>query len=165
MTDNLHRKAQSCRSDLKFLLEIVPAEWSAAKRRVEVAIATIKNPTEQKITAAWQLAALIHEEIRKKNMDLMVTTYEQVRVERSTPTTSAPVKVEFRFHLGHDVFLAVTAEVTEERDGDGYTGHDVTILECVEENGNGEIKPYAKGCEGLLESLTEQAINEYNHAH
>jgi hypothetical protein len=64
--DNLTAKANSCRADLRFLLGIVPEAWSAAKRRVEVAIATLKNPTEQKITAAWQLAALIHETIRKK---------------------------------------------------------------------------------------------------
>jgi hypothetical protein len=66
MTDNLHRKANSCRADLRFLLGIIPEAWRGAKRRVEVAIATLKNPTEQKITAAWQLAATIHETIRKK---------------------------------------------------------------------------------------------------
>lgn len=65
---NLHRKATSCRADLEFLLKIVPAEWSATKRRVEVAISTLKHPAEQKITAAWQLAALIHEEIRKNGL-------------------------------------------------------------------------------------------------
>lgn len=81
-----------------------------------------------------------------------------MRLERSTPTTSAPVKVEFRFHLGYDVFLAVTAEVTEERDGDGCTGHEVTIIECVEENGNGELKPYGKGCEELRAAIEEKAV-------
>lgn len=85
-------------------------------------------------------------------------THEETRVERSTPTTSAPGTVRFLFLIGYDVFLAVTAEVTEERDGDGYTGHAVTILECVEENGNGEIKPYGKGCKGLREAIEDDAI-------
>jgi len=67
MTDNLHRKAQSCRADLEFLLRIVPAGLLPEKWRVREAIATIKHPTEQKITAAWQLAALIHEKIRKND--------------------------------------------------------------------------------------------------
>lgn len=94
--------------------------------------------------------------------NLLITTYEEMRVERSTPTTSAPVKVRFLFLIGYDVFFAVTAEVTEERDGDGITGHDVTVLECVEENGNGEIKPYGKGCEGLRAAIEEDAIF-YSH--
>lgn len=68
MTDNLHRKANACRADLEFLLGIIPAGWLPEKWRVEVAIGTIKNPTEQKITAAWQLAALIHEQIRKHGL-------------------------------------------------------------------------------------------------
>jgi hypothetical protein len=63
--DNLTAKANACRADLRFLLTIVPDEWLAVKRRVQVAISTLKNPTEQKITAAWQLAAKIHETIRQ----------------------------------------------------------------------------------------------------
>ncbi len=62
---NLHRKAQSCRADLEFLLGIVPEEWLRTPHALQGAIETLKNPTEQKITAAWQLAALIHENIRK----------------------------------------------------------------------------------------------------
>lgn len=65
MTDNLHRKAQSCRGDLKFLIGIVPAEWSRATHHLNEALESLKTPTDQKITAAWQLAALIHEKIRK----------------------------------------------------------------------------------------------------
>lgn len=68
MTDNLHRKASCCRADLKFLLGIVPAEWLPEKWRVREAIATLKTPTEEKITAAWQLAALIHEKIRQHGL-------------------------------------------------------------------------------------------------
>jgi len=63
--DNLHRKANACKGDLRFLISIIPTEWRATKRRVYVAIGTLKNPTEQKITAAWQLAAIIHEKIRE----------------------------------------------------------------------------------------------------
>lgn len=67
MTDtNLHRKAASCRADLEFLLSIIPATgFAAAKATVRRSIATLKDPTEQKITAAWQLAATVQEEIRK----------------------------------------------------------------------------------------------------
>lgn len=92
-------------------------------------------------------------------MDLLITTHEIMRVERSTPTTSAPVKIRFPFHIGWDVFLSVTAEVTEETDPEGFnTSHDVTILECVEENGGGELFPYSKGLEGLRAELERQAI-------
>lgn len=90
--------------------------------------------------------------------DLLITTHEIHRVEQSTPVASEPAKVRFQFLLGHDVFFTVTAEVTEERDGDGCTGHDVTILECFEENGNGELNPYGKGCEGLRAAIEEQAV-------
>jgi hypothetical protein len=65
--DNLTAKANSCRADLHFLLGIIPEEWLAVKRRVQVAIGTLKNPTEEKIAAAWQLSAKIHEQIRKHN--------------------------------------------------------------------------------------------------
>lgn len=92
--------------------------------------------------------------------DLLITTHEIMRVERSTPTASAPVKVRFSFYLGFDVFMSVLAEVTEETDADGFNvSHDVTILECVEENGGGELKPYGKGMEGLRAELERQAID------
>ena len=65
MTDNLHRKANACRADLEFLLPIIPAEWFLKKWLVRESIETLENPTEKKITAAWQLAAIIHEEIRQ----------------------------------------------------------------------------------------------------
>lgn len=91
-------------------------------------------------------------------MDLLITTHEMMRVDRSTPTTSVPVKVRFSFHIGYDVFLSVLAEVTEERDGDGCTGHDVTILECVEEHGGFEIFPYQPGVKGLRAELEKKAV-------
>lgn len=91
--------------------------------------------------------------------DLLITTYEKVRVERSTPTTSEPVKVQFSFHIGFDVFMSVLAEVTEETDADGFNvSHDVTILECVEENGGGELKIYGKGLEGLRATIEQKAV-------
>ena len=96
-------------------------------------------------------------------MDYLITTFERISAERSTPITSAPVKVKFSFHIGHDVFYRVKAEVTTETDAAALNcGYDVTILECVEENGNGELKPYGIGCEGLRAALEEKAI-EYSH--
>ena len=73
MTDNLHRKANSCRADLEFLLSIIPAEWFLKKWRVREAIETLENPTEKKITAAWKLAAIVHEEIRKHGQNRIST--------------------------------------------------------------------------------------------
>lgn len=69
MTDNLHRKANACRADLKFLLGIVPADWVWVRFEVKNALMGLENPNEylnhQRINSAWQLAALIHEKIRK----------------------------------------------------------------------------------------------------
>lgn len=81
-----------------------------------------------------------------------------MRVERSTPVTSKPVKVHFSFLLGHDVFLAVTAEVTEERDGDGCTGHEVTILECVQGHGYFEVPVYSKCFDALRAEIEKEAV-------
>lgn len=99
-----------------------------------------------------------------------IEAHERLRAERSTPVTSEPVEVRFSFLLGYDVFLAVTAEVTTETDFAALNhGYDVTILECVEENGNGELKPYGKGCEWLRAALEEKAIecshNSKYHVH
>jgi len=72
MTTNLHRKANACRADLKFLLGIVPAEWVWVRFEVKNALMGLENPNEylnhQRINAAWQLAALIHEKIRKHGL-------------------------------------------------------------------------------------------------
>lgn len=66
MTDsNLHRKAASCRADLEFLLSIAPVEWWRTNKWLRDSIEAMKRPTEEKITAAWKLAAIIHDEIRK----------------------------------------------------------------------------------------------------
>jgi hypothetical protein len=65
MTDNLHRKANACRGDLRFLLEIIPEAWTKRRWAVSEVYKQLEQPTEQKITAAWQLAALIHEKIRQ----------------------------------------------------------------------------------------------------
>ena len=93
--------------------------------------------------------------------EFLITTHELLRVERvadSDIEAYGPVKVRFSFHLGFDVCFAVMAEVTEMREGFQTAGHDVTILECVEENGNGQLKPYAKGCEGLRAEIEKQAV-------
>jgi hypothetical protein len=141
--DNLTAKANSCRADLRFLLGIIPEAWSVAKRRVEVAIATLKNPTEQKITAALQLAAIIHEQIRQHEMDEnLVTTHELLRVERSTPTTAAPVTVEFDFLIGYDCYARIKAEVITETDADGFSqSSDVTITSCF--IGENDVSAYS----------------------
>jgi hypothetical protein len=96
-------------------------------------------------------------------MDFLITTHELHRIEAATPQTTAPQKVRFSFPIGYDVFLSVTAEVTEEREDGGTVGYDVTILECVEENGGGELHPYHKGCEGLRKALEEAAIEAYHN--
>jgi len=63
--DNLHRKAASCRADLVFLLSLIPFKMGDAQQAVNKAMNGLVDPTEEKITAAWQLAATVHEEIRK----------------------------------------------------------------------------------------------------
>lgn len=80
------------------------------------------------------------------------------RVAASDIQAYGPVKVQFSFLLGYDVFLAVTAEVTEMRDGDQTTGHDVTILEAVQENGSGELFPYGEGCHFLRRAIEGKAV-------
>lgn len=91
-------------------------------------------------------------------MDIVITTHELHRIEAATPTTTAAQKVRFSFHIGYDVFLSVLAEVTEETDADGCIGHDVTILECVEEHGGFEIFPYQPGVKGLRAELEKKAV-------
>jgi len=85
-------------------------------------------------------------------------THEETRVERSTPTTFAPVTIRFTFHLGFDVFLAVTAEVIEERDGDGVVSHDVTVLEAIEDNGHFEVPVYERGLEEIRSAIEKMAV-------
>ena len=62
---NLDRKARCCRSDLRFLLSILPPS-SLRHDEIRVWLRQIEgSPTDEKINAAWQIAAIIHDEIRK----------------------------------------------------------------------------------------------------
>jgi len=62
---NLERKARCYESDLRFLLSLLP-EGSQKKWEINALIRTLKEPTNEKINAAWRIAAIIHEEIRKQ---------------------------------------------------------------------------------------------------
>ena len=63
---NLDRKARCCRSDLRFLLSL-PAD-SPLREKVEGRLRQIEgSPTNEQINAAWKMAAIIHEQIRKQN--------------------------------------------------------------------------------------------------
>lgn len=63
--ENTRARAVCCRSDLRFLLSILP-EDSPHREKVESRLRQIEgNPTDEQINAAWQLAAIIHDEIRK----------------------------------------------------------------------------------------------------
>lgn len=80
-------------------------------------------------------------------------------IERSTPTSSRPKEVRFQFHIGYDVFLSVTAEVVTETDAEGFNhSNNVTILECLEMIGGGELFPYEKGMNALRAALEQKAI-------
>ena len=62
---NLDRKARCCRSDLRFLLSILPPS-SLRHDEIRVWIRQIEgSPTDEQLNAAWQIAAIIHDEIRK----------------------------------------------------------------------------------------------------
>lgn len=65
--DNLRRKANSCRADLRFLLGIIPEAWTKRRWAVFEVYKQLETPTEEKITSAWQLAATIHEQIRQRD--------------------------------------------------------------------------------------------------
>lgn len=61
---NLDRKARCCRADLRFLLSLLAD--SPHREKVEGRLRQIEgSPTDEKINAAWQIAAIIHDEIRK----------------------------------------------------------------------------------------------------
>jgi hypothetical protein len=63
---NLDRKARCCRADLRFLLSLL--EDSPHRGKVEGRLRQIQgSPTNEQLTAAWKLAAIIHEQIRKNN--------------------------------------------------------------------------------------------------
>ena len=64
---NLEKKARCCASDLCFLRPFL-AKWTKEREEVERHIQALRgSPTEEQINAAWQLAAIIHEQIRKQN--------------------------------------------------------------------------------------------------
>jgi len=63
--DNLTAKANACRADLRYLLTIVPDEWTKDRDFIQWLIDSLDKPTEEKINAAWQRAAEYHELIRK----------------------------------------------------------------------------------------------------
>lgn len=62
---NLDRKARCCRSDLRFLLSLLPVGTDAWHEVYELFEIANNYPTDEQINAAWQLAAIIHDEIRK----------------------------------------------------------------------------------------------------
>lgn len=63
-TINTRARAVCCRSDLRFLLSILP-EDSPHREKVESRLRQIEgNPTDEQINAAWQLATIIHDQIR-----------------------------------------------------------------------------------------------------
>ena len=63
---NLDRKARCCRSDLRFLLSILPPS-SLRHDEIRVWIRQIEgSQTDEQINAAWKLAAIIHEQIRNE---------------------------------------------------------------------------------------------------
>ena len=60
---NLDRKARCCRSDLRFLLSLLAD--SPHREKVKGRLRQIEgSPTEEQINAAWNMAAIIHEQIR-----------------------------------------------------------------------------------------------------
>jgi hypothetical protein len=62
---NLDRKATCCRSDLRFLLSLL--EDSPHREKVQGRLLQIQgSPTNEQLTAAWNMAAIIHEQIRKQ---------------------------------------------------------------------------------------------------
>lgn len=64
MLTNLEKKARCCRADLRFLLSLLAD--SPHREKVEGRLRQIEgSPTDEQINAAWQLAAIIHDEIRK----------------------------------------------------------------------------------------------------
>jgi len=61
---NLDHKAHCCRSDLRFLLSILPPS-SLRHDEIRVWLRQIEgSPTDEQLNAAWKLAAIIHEQIR-----------------------------------------------------------------------------------------------------
>ena len=63
---NLEKKSRCCRSDLRFLLSLLAD--SPHREKVEGRLRQIEgSPTNEQLNAAWEMAAIIHEQIRKQN--------------------------------------------------------------------------------------------------
>lgn len=62
---NLERKARCCESDLRFLISVLPDHSSRRNEIVALILEMRNNPTDEQINAAWKIAAIIHEEIRR----------------------------------------------------------------------------------------------------
>jgi hypothetical protein len=95
--------------------------------------------------------------------EFLVTTHETLRVERSTPTTAAPVTVEFDFLIGYDCYARIKAEVITETDADGFSeSSDVTILSA--HIGENEVSVYSyEFGEKTRAAIVEQAITSSHH--
>jgi len=63
---NLEKKSRCCLADLRFLLSLLAD--SPHLEKVEGRLRQIEgSPTDEQLNAAWKLAAIIHEQIRKQN--------------------------------------------------------------------------------------------------
>ena len=95
--------------------------------------------------------------------EFLITTHELMRVERSTPTTAAPVTVEFDFLIGYDCYARIKLEVVTETDADGFNhSYDVTITSCF--IGENDVSPYSVMFgEETREAIKEQAITLSHH--
>lgn len=95
--------------------------------------------------------------------EFLITTHEMLRAERSTPTTAAPVTVEFDFLIGYDCYARIKAEVITETDADGFSeSSDVTITSCF--IGENDVSPYsAMFGEENRQAIYEQAITSSHH--
>jgi hypothetical protein len=95
--------------------------------------------------------------------EFLITTHELLRVDRSTPTTAAPVTVEFDFLIGYDCYARIIAEVITETDAEGFNrSYDVTIL--FAHIGGKEIGVYYNEFgEETREAIKEQAVTLSHH--
>lgn len=108
-------------------------------------------------------------------MEYLITTFEKISAERSTPVTSTPVLVEFQFNIGNGLFADVSAEVIEETDADGFTtSNDITIIDVLVPARDKsqpppmgfrqtQIFPYAAGYPKEFRTAIEQKAVECSH--
>jgi hypothetical protein len=63
---NTAARARCCRADLCFLRSFL-ANGTKEREEIECRIQVLSgNPTDEQINAAWKIAAIIHDEIRRK---------------------------------------------------------------------------------------------------